>query len=386
MKPGQWLKSLEQRGDAWAKRRLTPEEFEEAAVLDKELKRNFWRWLATYLAITLSFGVLIWAIKPEESLTEALVLTQALGVALLIIFTSAWFGYRRHAKKGMLKQLLAVAVLATAGAFVGGMGTLALKGDLANAFAAVQWGRSLAVGLLVGLLMSCALGLVAWLRGRELRQKAARLQAEAERERFARQTTQAELKLLQAQIEPHFLFNTLANLRYLISSGSPDALPMLDHLIHYLRTALPDLRSAGSTLGREAELADAYLSIMKLRMGGNLSFAVEVPAALGGVAFPSLMAMTLVENAVKHGIQPLAGGGRIVLRAQAADGRLRVSVEDSGRGLAEPIGQGVGLPNNRERLQALYGATARLDLRAIEPHGTVASIEIPLGATEPGAA
>jgi len=380
MNPGRWLKSLEERGDAWAKKRLSPEEFEDAMDLDKAIKRNFWRWLAAYFAITLAFGVLIWAVKPQESLAETLVLTQALGVALVLIFSSAWFGYRRHAKKGLFRQLVVVALLATAGAVVGGLGVYAGRGELTQALAPEKWGKSLAVGLLVGLMMACALGLIAWLRGRELRQHAARLQAEADRERFARQTAQAELKLLQAQIEPHFLFNTLANLRYLVSSGSRDALPMLDHLIHYLRTALPDLRSAGSTLGREAELAGAYLAIMKLRMGEGLGFAIEVPEALAGAAFPSLMAMTLVENAVKHGIQPTGPGGRITMRAEAAGGKLRVSVEDNGRGLAEPIGQGIGLANIRERLATLYGPEARLELAGAQPQGTVATIEIPFGA------
>jgi hypothetical protein len=379
MKIGRWLKSLEERGDAWAKKRLTPEEFEEAVVLDRELKRNFWRWLAIYLGITVSFGVLVWLNKSDMGLVEALVLTQLLGICLLTVFTSVWFGYRRHAQKSWWKQMAIVVALASAGAFVGGLAAVAGKGEWANALAFGQWGRSLAAGLIVGLMLACAMALVMWLRGREMRQRAARLQAEADRERFARQTVQAELKLLQAQIEPHFLFNTLANLRYLVTSGSKDALPMLDHLIHYLRSALPDLRSEGSTLGREAQLAEAYLSIMKLRMGGDFAFSIEVPEALAGVAFPSLMAMTLVENAVKHGIQPTGTGGRIALRAETADGRLRVAVEDSGRGLAEPIGQGVGLANIRERLKALYGDAARLDLRATEPHGTVASIEIPFG-------
>jgi LytS/YehU family sensor histidine kinase len=279
-----------------------------------------------------------------------------------------------------------LALLTTAGALVGGLGALVGKGDFAYALASGRWERTIAIGLLLGLVMACAMALVAWLRGRELRQHAARLQAEADRERFARQTTQAELKLLQAQIEPHFLFNTLANLRYLVSSGSADALPMLDHLIHYLRSALPDLRSEASTLGREAELVAAYLSIMKLRMGASLAFSIAVPDALAATPFPSLMAMTLVENAVKHGIGPLGSPGHIALSVEADGGALRVIVEDSGRGITEPIGQGVGLANVRERLAALYGGAARLDLRAREPRGTVATIEVPLPAAQASAA
>ena len=187
---------------------------------------------------------------------------------------------------------------------------------------------------------------------------------------------QAELKVLQAQVEPHFLFNTLANVRYLVESRSPEALTMLDHLIHYLRTALPEIRSGSSTLGREGELARAYLEIIRMRMGGGLDVAVDIPQELAGIPFPPLMLMTLVENAIKHGVAP-RGQGRVIVRAAMAGGTLHVSVSDDGRGLTEPIGQGVGLGNVRERLRALHGEAARLDLASREGGGTVATIEVP---------
>src|SRR6185312_11466581 len=163
---------------------------------------------------------------------------------------------------------------------------------------------------------------------------------------------QAELKLLQAQIEPHFLFNTLANLRHLVQTGSPEALAMLDHLVHYLRTALPDIRTPGSTMARELELARAYLEIMRIRMGGALEFAIEMPSDVADTEMPSLMLMTLVENAVKHGIAP-RGGGRITIRAARDAKGVRVEVDDDGPGLLRPPGRGVGLANVRERLRAV---------------------------------
>jgi len=186
---------------------------------------------------------------------------------------------------------------------------------------------------------------------------------------------QAELKLLQAQIEPHFLFNTLANLRHLVQTGSPEALAMLDHLVHYLRTALPDIRTPGSTMARELELARAYLEIMRIRMGGALDFTIEMPAAVADTEMPSLMLMTLVENAVKHGIAP-RGGGRITIRAARDAKGVRVEVDDDGPGLLRPPGRGVGLANVRERLRAVYGERARLDLEQREPAGLRAVIEI----------
>ncbi len=190
-----------------------------------------------------------------------------------------------------------------------------------------------------------------------------RLAAENERERAARQLVQAELKLLQAQVEPHFLFNTLANVRHLVQSGSPDSLRLLDHLIHYLRTALPDIRSGSSTLGREAELARAYLEILHVRMGGELTFSIDVEPALEGHAFPPLMLMTLVENAMKHGIAPKGRGEvRIVVRHRGD--LVEVEVIDDGRGLGGTLGQGIGLTNVRERLRALHGERAKFVLES----------------------
>jgi LytS/YehU family sensor histidine kinase len=185
--------------------------------------------------------------------------------------------------------------------------------------------RAAAVIFLVGFFLAALLFGISRMRLREAARRAAHLKAEAERERVARQSMQAELKLLQAQVEPHFLFNTLSNVRYLVQSGSPDALAMLDHLIRYLRNAVPEIRSESSTLGREAELARAYLEIMKLRMGGALDFAIEVPRELEARPFPPLMLITLVENAIKHGVAP-KGRGQVMVRAAEVAGAVRIEV------------------------------------------------------------
>jgi LytS/YehU family sensor histidine kinase len=150
---------------------------------------------------------------------------------------------------------------------------------------------------------------------------------------------------------------------------------MLDHLIHYLRTALPDIRSDSTTLGREAELARAYLEIMRIRMG-ELTFTIDVPADLSNREFPPLMLMTLVENAVKHGVAPV-GRGAIRVCARRLGEAIEVSVIDDGRGLGGTLGQGVGLTNVRERLSALYGARGRLVLESGPDGATVARLELP---------
>jgi LytS/YehU family sensor histidine kinase len=221
-------------------------------------------------------------------------------------------------------------------------------------------------GLLLGVLV-LAVSTVAMFVGigEEMRREARQQAAQA----------QAELKLLQAQIEPHFLFNTLANLRHLVQTGSPEALAMLDHLVHYLRTALPDIRAPGSTVAREMELARAYLEIMRIRMGGALAFTIEMRPEAAQAELPSLMLMTLVENAVKHGIAP-RGGGHIAVRATRDAKCVRVEVDDDGPGLTRPPGRGVGLGNVRERLRALYGERGRLELEQREPAGLRAVIEI----------
>jgi LytS/YehU family sensor histidine kinase len=237
--------------------------------------------------------------------------------------------------------------------------------------------RAVAIALVLALVLTSMIVGISRMRLREANQRTARLAAETDRERLARQNVQAELKLLQAQVEPHFLFNTLANVRHLVHSGSPDALTMLDHLVHYLRTALPEMRSEGSTVGREAELARAYLAIMRMRMGGGLDVEIDIPQDVAGAAFPPLVLMTLVENAVKHGVAPV-GQGRVSVRASSDGATLRVSVEDDGRGLAEPIGQGIGLGNVRERLRAIYGGRARLELAQRGDGGTRATVEMPL--------
>lgn len=210
---------------------------------------------------------------------------------------------------------------------------------------------------------------------------------ESERQRLGRSAAEAQLKLMQAQVEPHFLFNTLSNVQFLVETDPPRAAAMLDHLIQYLRAAIPQLRMESTTLAQEAKLSEAYLAIIQMRMGSRLGFRIDIPPALGGEVFPPMVLLSLVENAVKHGIEPAAGGGQIGVAAAKRNGMLEVKVSDTGRGLAEEPGQGVGLANIRERLHALYGEAARLTLEENPGGGAIATVLIPLaGAPEQRAA
>lgn len=194
----------------------------------------------------------------------------------------------------------------------------------------------------------------------------------------AKELSEAKLSLLHAQVEPHFLYNTLASAQLLTRSDSERADAMLGHLIAYLRRSLPLNLEGQSTLGEELERANAYLEILKIRMGPRLSTQIDVPEALHAVLFPSMMLQTLVENAIKHGLESKPGGGTVWIRAARNGDEVSVTVADDGRGFnAESSGTGIGLKNVRERLRLAYGNAARFTIAANFPDGVAATITLP---------
>jgi sensor histidine kinase YesM len=200
----------------------------------------------------------------------------------------------------------------------------------------------------------------------------------ADTEQLERTVLEARMQALQAQIEPHFLFNTLASIDQLIQTDPPRASKMQRSLIRYLRSAMPQMRDgARPTLGQQVDLCTAFLDIMAVRMEDRLQSAVGVPEGLKSAIFPSMMLLTLVENAIKHGLEPKAEGGRIDIGAEIVDGQLAVHVQDTGVGFA-PMGEGgVGLANVRERLRALYRDRAELLIDLPPGGGTRATIKLP---------
>ncbi len=230
----------------------------------------------------------------------------------------------------------------------------------------------------------CALVAVVFVYLRVASESAARAQeAERARARFVRHMEEAHLKMLQAQVEPHFLFNTLANVRELYEVAPSEADRMLDNLIRYFAAALPRMRDAESTLGQEAALTSAYLSIQRIRMGERLAFDIEIAEPLRNERFPPLMLLTLVENAIKHGLAPLPEGGAIRVTAVGGAGMVQVRVADSGRGFMQSSGDGTGLANIRARLTAMYGDAGRLTLARNTPHGVVATVAVPIALATP---
>jgi hypothetical protein len=321
-----------------------------AAIMSIEDSRPFWHPLITCQSMGLSIAYVVNTVSPWDKTHPVWRLALAVAIGTLIGFS--------------LLVLIKGPLLHQQGY------TLAELVD-ANHFHTTVW--TLVSGISNGLFVS----LFFLLKFREARTRAAMLRADADRSLLSKQAIEAELKLMQAQVEPHFLFNTLASVQFLTETDPPRANLMLGHLLAYLRAALPQLRSDSSTLGQEIDLAQAYLSIMQMRMGSRLAFAIDVPADLRARRFPPMLLMSVVENAIKHGLEPRAEGGTIRLEARHSGERLAVAVVDDGRGLRDKLGHGVGLTNLRERLQALYAASARFTLEEMAPHGARATIEIP---------
>ncbi|HEV8553559.1 MAG TPA: histidine kinase [Casimicrobiaceae bacterium] len=213
---------------------------------------------------------------------------------------------------------------------------------------------------------------------REMASTKAMQQAEIDRVAFEREMTEARLQVLQAQIEPHFLFNTLANVRRLYDKDRAAGGKMLENLMRYLEVALPQMRDNESTLGRDAELVEAFLRIQQIRMGQRLAFSIDIPVALRAHPMPPMMLLTLAENAIKHGLSPSLDGGRIHVMARADGDRLILSVADTGLGFAPGSGAGTGLANVCARLAAQFGNRASLALENNELGGATAMIVLPL--------
>lgn len=218
------------------------------------------------------------------------------------------------------------------------------------------------------------------------REKIARLQMEAAQEKaraesVARQAMQAQLQLLQAQIEPHMLFNTLANLQGLISFDAHRAQQLLDQLIQYLRATLSSSRAESTTLGQEFALMQAYLGLMSIRMGERLRFTLDLPEALQQIKVPPMLLQPLVENAIQHGLEPKIEGGHIHVQASTDAGVLILTVCDDGLGLDHPgqtKGTHLGVANIRERLRGMHGDAASLSLAANHSSGATARLTFPL--------
>jgi sensor histidine kinase YesM len=205
----------------------------------------------------------------------------------------------------------------------------------------------------------------------------------AEEESLKRQVVEARMAAMQAQVEPHFLFNTLASIDHLIEVDPPRASLMQKNLIALLRASMPAMRERATNLGRELEVVRPYLEILKVRMQGRLRAEITVPEGLYSAEFPPMMLQSLVENAIKHGLEPKTEGGSIAVSAEVVHGKLAVTVTDTGVGFAKAAtaGTGTGLTNTRERLKLIHGNAAELRITENSPTGTRVTIVVPYKVT-----
>jgi len=227
-------------------------------------------------------------------------------------------------------------------------------------------------------LQAALVTIVAEFHRRETRSVEAMHQAEIDRLALDREMDEARLQVLQAQIEPHFLFNTLANVRRLYQMDLTAGRSMLDNLMRYLEVALPRMREERSTVGRELTLVEAYLNVQGIRMGRRLAFEIDAPQGLHALDLPPMMLLTLVENAIKHGLNPVPGGGTIRIIARRDGTQLRIDVVDDGRGFHDASGGGTGLANIRARLSAMHADGARLTLTENQPRGVTSTLSLPV--------
>ena len=328
------------------------------------------------VTIALALAVVVAAVLNPIFVTPFVVLlgrTMVIAMVLLLVFIAAG-QWRQTWAPTWLVQVLAIALavpLATFAVYLPSVG-----GDVM----AVLRHEGRMSGFLLIALCSLVIGplmtLGSAIRERDAQSRSQSLQFALERSTLERQALDAQLRLLHAQIEPHFLFNTLANVQELVESGSPRAAAVLKSLIAYLRAAMPRLNDDDATLAGEAELVRAYLELMHMRMPDRLRFEVSIPAELKSVRFPSMALLTLVENAVRHGIDPSEQGGSIDVGARRDADGMHVWVADSGAGMSEKAAAGTGLTNLRARLKGFYGDAARLELLEQTPHGLRAEIVI----------
>ncbi|WP_296225269.1 sensor histidine kinase [Ralstonia sp. UBA689] len=343
------------------------------------------RWGIRYAVIivinTLIAAVLAFGIRPEETFWKDFVFSQAIGLSMFTLI-----GVPRHVlwgdgppNKKAFPWIIVGAVLigVPLGQWIART-ILCLHSPNAEPWRA----DSLRMSFIIAMLAALGATYYYWSRG-----KLAALQRQAaldalEREEAEKQVVRAQLMALQAQIEPHFLFNVLAHVDVLIARDPAGARRLLQHLIGFLRTSLSHARAEQCTLAQEFALLRAYLEIQALRFGNRLRFSLALDEAIANIVIPPMLIQPLVENAVVHGIEPAREGGEIVLSARREGERLVLEVRDTGAGFgndaASAKGTGLGLTHVRERLSRLFDGDARLTITETVPHGVTVTVEMPL--------
>lgn len=334
------------------------------------------RLLAKLCLVFSVFGALVkMAFLPKLSMLGAVVAANGVGLGVLTALVGIWFNHEKYSLRGG-KLLANTILLGMLGGLFGSVVAMIFRGG--------SWARLLESAPRVlmlsgfGVLVLVVLPgfVLATVRNRHYALLALKLEQDAEQARLARELSETQLRLLRAQIEPHFLFNTLGAVQQLAQEKAPRAAELTAHLIDFLRASMSDMRCEKVSLATEFGLVESYLAVMQIRMGERLRFRIDLPTSLAATQVPSMLVLTLAENAIKHGIEPSLRGGAITVTAQEDADRIRIAVHDSGVGMSDTPGNGTGLENVRSRLRLAYGESASLALSEAEP-GLLAELFIP---------
>ncbi|NTW58474.1 MAG: histidine kinase [Nitrospirae bacterium] len=320
--------------------------------------------------INTAIAVLLTVIKFGQGFQNNLIISQCIGFSIYGANLAIIPLFRRTKRAASQVTLIVLAVLfgAMVGTVLGstavGMGPAGFFGERLPFFTQI-----VLLGILFGLLVSYVFVSLERISEERL-----------QRIEMEKAALEAELRLVQSQMEPHFLFNTLANVRSLIDADPPRAGAMLETFVAFLRTSLRASRERTVPLSLELEIVKNYLDLFRMRMGDRLRYQIDLPDMLRGVPIPPLLIQPLIENAVKHGLEPAIEGGEVAITVDQEDNKVRIRVTDSGVGIRETSGgSGIGLENVRKRLTIIFGERASLVLEERAPHGVTATIMLPAG-------
>jgi sensor histidine kinase YesM len=335
------------------------------------------RYLATTLILSAGIALLISLTTNSgprvfTNLPADLLISNCIGLSVFAVLTIARLTFVRRFSGGSASQKIIYFALVATGALLGNELAYELTRRTMSGFGFLRAHNGIVAVVFAFLAAMIAIGINT--------NRLTRAQHKRDLERAERTAIEAQLRALQAQIEPHFLFNTLANLDALISTDPASARNLLANLNRYLRAALTHARSDTATLQTEVELLKAYLAIMALRLPNRLTTQFDCDPQCLRLGFPAMLVQPLVENAITHGIEPAAEGGTINVSVRRSSDMLLISVDDTGVGLGNAVtaGSGAGIQNIRARLRSLFGAAAELTIEPRSPRGTHASIQVPL--------
>jgi len=332
-------------------------------------RRHVFGSLSYTMLFSTFIALILTGIKFGGGFVENLIISQCIGISICSLVLTGLHLFR---PANLLFMLVVVMVAIIIGTVVGW--TL---GSMAAGLSVSLFDQRFIPVIILGVMFGSIISYFFFSRERISQTEILVQEERIKRLTSEKKAIESNLRLLQAQIEPHFLFNTLSNILSLLDADLERGKSMLTDFIHYLRTALPKTRGETTTIGQEIEMIQAYLNIFKVRMGDRLGYRLDIPDTIKGYPFPPMLIQPLVENAIRHGLEPKIEGGELFIRGEKKGDIIRLEIIDTGMGFNEGEDIGVGLSNVRERLQSLYGGKGRLILEENRPSGLKAIIEVP---------